>query len=291
MPSTALDILRLCAASPWLGDRALRFGNATGGSTTTVVDTALATFGGDQRLKGHFVFFPSGSNAGTERYVSSVDMSNGTLSWVQTVSNAVASGDQYVLLRDSPFAKWLDWMNETARSLHYTKEVYLRGITSQVRYTLPTPLSYGGWIEAVFVGPYPFRFSEDYPRRTRWHRLNPANVEGDLHLVLAASIDAGEQILFLARPPFLHPEYSAYTMTRSVLVPFGETATANPPARLIAAGTIWRALREKFGNLTGDASVQWGRNLEMAARAYAQGLAEFGVKAVAADIMSYSEDW
>jgi hypothetical protein len=288
--ATALDILRLCAASPWLGDYAIRFGAATGGSLSTLVDSDLITYAGDQRWKNHHLTIWTGGPR--HRYAYSVGGGSGTLEWVgPTAAGAIASGDEYVILRDAPYSRWLDWMNETAKSIHYSREVYLRGVTSQLRYTLPTPLSYGGWVEAVMIGPFPFSFQEQYPRRVQWHRLNPANIEGDLHLVLNAAIGPGEQILFLARPPYLHAELSAYTMSRSVLSPLGGGGPANPPARLIAAGTVWRCLRQKVQNLTGEARLLWADNLNQAARAYAQACAEHGVKAVAAETLGYSESW
>lgn len=291
MPANALDILRLCAASSFLGEYALKFGHATGGNLSTVIDSGLISYRGDQRWKNHHVTVFTGGVTGLHRYVYSVDLGTGALEWQQPVAGGINAGEPYLLLREGPLSRWFDWMNETVKAIYYPREVYLRGVTNQYRYTLPTPISAGGWVEAAYRGPFPFSFDQSQPARIRWYRLNPTAIASDLHLVLSSPIDPSEQVVFLARVPYLQPTMSAYTFTRSTLVPFGETAPAELPAALIAAGTVWRCLREKVGNLTGEARLLWSQNRDDAARAYAQLLAENGVKAVAVNKLGWSQEW
>ena len=292
MPDEALTLIRAAASHPLMGPDSLIDSAATGGTTTTCVDTNLITEANDQSPRGRWLYFWSGSNAGEERYISSVAMGTGTLTFGRALSNAVASGDNYLLFRDFRWSDWLRFANDVARSVSYDREVYLRGQTGLLRYTLPTPLSQPGWIEAAFVGEYPFAFSTDFelPRKVSWHRLNPLNIQGDTYLLLEAALSASDQIVFQARIPYLHPHLSAYTMTRSVLVPFGESVAISIPRNVGVAGMVWRALVTKERQLTGAARDIWRINREEAARTYAEQLRGMGVWAAGKDV-GYSVVW
>lgn len=294
MADDFLAIIRSAASHPLLGDDSLIDRTATGGSTTSLVDSGLATFSNDRRLQNRWLYIwnAAGSAAGNERFVYSTQPWTGTLVVNPAFGASAASGDGYLLFREFRFSDWLRFANETARSLYYDREVYLRGQTDLLRYTLPVPLSQPGWIESAWVGEYPFAFSSDYelPRKLDWYRLDPLNIVGNIYLLLSASIGADSQIVFKARVPYLHPHLSAYTMTRSVLVPFGETDAVTIPRGVLVAGMVWRALQSKVRPLTGEARAVWALNLEVAARTYAEQLRGMGVWAAGRDV-GYAERW
>jgi hypothetical protein len=122
----------------------------------------------------------------------------------------------------------------------------------------------------------------------QWYRLNPLNIQGDLYLVLDNALDASSQLLFLAAVPYAHPHMSAYTFTRSVLTPFGESTAISAPRDWVIAGMVWRALVLKERNLTGDARTYWTSNRKQAAQLYAERCSAYGVGQVAIREIGYS---
>ena len=281
MPDVALDVITAAAGHWLLGENALLDRAATGGSSTKVTDSGLITFANDQSYVGGWLYFPSGSNAGQERYVSSVDLSVGDLNFVNALSGAVSSGDHYLWFRDGRWSRWLDWLNDACRNLYFDEGKYVQGITDQLWYTLPTPFSHAGWIEAIYRGPYPFRFTNQFPPPVDWYRLGePLDIQQNIALVLEASIGADEQLYFKGRVPYAHPHVSAFTMTRSVLTPFGETGVVNPPRDVLVYAVLYRALVQKTRNATGAARTVWLNNLDLCVRQYAEKLAENGVRQV-----------
>lgn len=291
MADQALDLIAAAAGHHLLGEYAFRRGTATTGTTTRATDSDLITHGNDQRWRGYYLYLLTGSNAGSERYVSSVDLASGHLTFGSALSVAVAAGDQYVLLRDFRWGEWLGFLNDTVRSLYREKEVYQRGLTDVLRYTLPAPLSRGAWVREVYRGPYPWAFTTAHAPRVRWYRLNPLNVQGDLYVVLDAALTAAEQLVFFAAAPYAHQHQTPYTMTQSVCVPFGESAAAEFPREWIVAGVVWRALVAKVRPLTGEAATRWGLNLAEAARWYAAQCEANGVSEVGLREVGYSEPW
>ena len=73
-------------------------GTATGGSTSTTVDTSL--FGGDDEYNGSYIHFTSGNKIGTTHRVSDYTSSSQTLTHKTTTSGAVANLDTYELWND-----------------------------------------------------------------------------------------------------------------------------------------------------------------------------------------------
>ncbi len=293
MPDQFLDLVKAAAGHELMGPTSLVASSATGGSTTTLVDTnQFITSANDQTWKNRWVYFWSGSNAGQERFASSVAGDTGTLTWVNALSNAVVSGDEYLLLRDFRFFEWARFANETAKSLHYELGIYQRGLTNQYRYSLPTPISDQSWIMDVFRGSYPFQFSSPLEQGIRWYRVDPRfqNVEQIIYLALEGTIGPNEQLYFLCAVPYQHPHMSAFTMSRSVLTPFGESVAVSVPRQWMVMGMVWRALVEKERNLTGDAKAIWRSNRLEASRRYAELCAANGVRRLGLS-MSYAESW
>ncbi len=70
-------------------------GTATGGSTSTTVDTSL--FGGDDEYNGSYIHFTSGNKIGTTHRVSDYTSSSQTLTHKTTTSGAIADGVTYEL--------------------------------------------------------------------------------------------------------------------------------------------------------------------------------------------------
>ena len=70
-------------------------GTATGGSTSTTVDTSL--FGGDDEYIGSYIHFTSGNKIGTTHGISDYTSSSQTLTHKTTTSGAVANLDTYEL--------------------------------------------------------------------------------------------------------------------------------------------------------------------------------------------------
>ncbi|HYE58569.1 MAG TPA: hypothetical protein VD948_08690 [Rhodothermales bacterium] len=294
MPDTTDQILRSVFESPLLGEYAAHFGTASVGNTTTVFsDAGLVSFTSDTRWRNYRAYFPSFSQPDRDRLVYSTNLAQGQLQIMQPVTTAPASGTEFWLLRDVGYPRLLDYLNETLRNLYFEREVSVRGMTNLYRYTLPTPISRGAWVEEVYRADYPTAFSDTQPPRVDWYRINPLNVVGDLYLVLDAAADtlsADEQLVFRCRVPYLMPGFSAYTMSRSVLTPFGESAAISPPRDVVVAGVVWRILKEKAKNLTGEARDRWRENLKEAAQAYAEKLAPLGPKSVGISI-GYSQTW
>ena len=295
MADDFLAIIRAAASHPLLGDDSLVDRAATGGGTQSLIDSGLISYSNDRRYQNRWLYLWATNNAnkdGQERQVYSTQPWTGTLVFGNPTASAVASGDQYLLFREFRFSDWLRFANDTARSLYYDREIYLQGQTDLLRYTLPVPLSQPGWIEAAFIGEYPFAFSTDFehPRKIEWFRINPLSIVGDTYLLLTAAINASDQLVFQARVPYLHPHLSAYTMSRSVLVPFGESNAVSIPRNVLVAGMVWRALSTKIRFLTGEARNLWAANLDTAARLYAEQLRGMGVWAAGKDV-GYSVKW
>lgn len=292
MADQALDIIVEAAGHRLMGEYAFHRGTATTGTTSRLTDADLITHGNDQRWKGYYLYFLTGSNGGAERFISSVDLASGHLTFTRVLPSVAAqAGDEYLLFRDFRWAEWLGFLNETVRSLYREKEVYQRGITDVLRYTLPTPISRGLWVRDVLRGPYPFAFTNAHEPKVRWFRINPLNVQGDLYLVLDSALDAREQLVFFAQVPYAHQHQTPYTMSRSVCVPFGESSAAEIAREWLVAGVVWRALVAKTRPLTGEAGRRWQVNLDNAARWYAEQSEALGVGQVGLRELGYSDPW
>jgi hypothetical protein len=150
---TALELIAQAASHPLLGEYAAYDGNVSVGASTTVFSAAdLVSFTNDTRWRTYRAIFPGFSRADLERVVYSTNLAQGQCQFMQPVTTAPANGDRFLLLRDLSWSQWLSILNETVRSLYYQKEVYLRGATTLLKYTLPTPISRPEWIVDVKYG-------------------------------------------------------------------------------------------------------------------------------------------
>lgn len=298
MPDSAAEILASVLEHPLLGPYAAYQGTVSIGPTSTVFsDPGLVTYSNDTRYRGYRAFFPNYVYASQERFIYSTNLATGQVQFMQPLVG-MASGDAFVLLRDFAWGaqggneNFLGYLNDTCRSLYFDQEVIQRGITNLYKYTLPTPISAGGWVYDVYLPKFPAReWSNQMGPGLAWYRLNPLNIEGDLYLILNQLIDASVDLVYEISRPYLHPHMSAFTMTRSVLTPFGQSTAVSVPRNLLVAGTIWRILRAKVRNLTGDAREVWSQNLSDAARWYATECASAGVRKVGAYTLGYNVPW
>lgn len=290
---TLLDYVRDAAGHELMGETSLVASTATGGSATTLVDTAnLLTFANDESLKNRWVYFWSGANAGSDRFVSSVAGDTGTLTWTSGFGSPIASGDEYLLFRDFRFRDWVGFANATLKAMFYPLAFYLRGQTDQLLYSMPTPISEARYVNEIRRGAYPFRFTNERDRHIRWYRIEPRfmTVEDQIYLSLETVVNANEQLLFECQVPYAHPHMSIFTMTRSVVTPFGETVALNPPRNTVVLGMVHKALVQKEATLTGDAKALWAGNRQKAARRYAEALAAGGVRKLGLELM-WSNPW
>lgn len=289
----AIEIVREALQSPLLGDYAAYFGNASvGGSTTVWSDPGLVSYTGDVKWRGTFAYFPNYSYQDRERRVYSSALNYGQVQVMQPLAGAPAEGTEFWLIRDVGWSRLLDYLNQSLKAIWFDREIYLRGNTGMFRYSLPTPISQGNWIEAVYMADFPFAFSHTQPPQLDWFRINPLNIVGDLYLVLSeASLppNASYNLVFACRAPYSQVG-SAYSMSRSVLTPFGSTQAVSPPRQAVVAGIVWRILRQKTRNLTGEARAIWDDALREAAQDYAQKLAPHGPRLVGVSLQ-YATEW
>jgi hypothetical protein len=305
---SALAIIAGAAADPSLGENAAWQGTVDAGSTVSLEDGRLITAGSDQTWRNAWFIVTSvvppvppapvrSAIIGSERFVTAVELAAGRLRWTQPLVAGLAPGDGYLLLRDFRFSRWLEWLNETARNLHYPLDVVApAGGQNQLRYPLPEPIKRAGWIEEIWIrqAPSENRAEETIPAgaEVRWYRVDAKNVEGDAYVTLSRPLTAGQELLFRARPPFAFEEQRPYAQWDSVLHPAGGTAgvAVRPPVRLFQMGTTWRALQAKLTPLTGQPRALWDMNLERFARRYAEACEEWKQKDEQR-ILGYREDW
>jgi len=227
--------------------------------------------------------------------VQTAEGGSGVLRWAKPLVWAPAGGDRFVLFRDYRFGQWLDWLNETARQLHYPLDVYVAYSDDQtLRYPVPAPIKRAGWLQEILVGPKDTAYTSPEARSLRWYHVNPENVAGDLYAVLSKPISQHQTLLFRARPPFAYETGTPYTDLHSVLWAAGQDpaveAAIAPPVRLFVLGTVWRSLQQKVSNLTGQPRALWLQNLERCARQYAQACEEWGPKEMSWEV-GYKDDW
>lgn len=293
MPDVLLDYVRDAASHELMGQNALIAASATGGSATTLVDTNnLLTSANDQSLNNRWVYFWSGLNAGQDRFVSSVNGGSGTLTWTNNLTNPVVAGDEYLLFRDFRFRDWARFANDAMKNIFYPLALYMQGVTDQQLYSLPTPISEARFINEIRRGPVPFRFTNQRDRHIRWYRVEPRfmSVEQQIYLALETTLGANEQLLFECQVPYAHPHMSTFTMTRSVVTPFGETVAVNPPRGLVILSMVHQALVEKEAVLTGTAKQIWTAQRRRAAMRLAEAGGAHNVTRLGRE-MQYPNPW
>lgn len=298
----ALALVLQAAGHPLQGDMALHRGAVYAAAATQLQDRDLMTGTQDQSWRRSWILFLEGGNAGAERFVQTVDGQQGVLRWQSALDFPLGVGERYVIFRDYRFGQWLQWLNETARNIHYPLDVYAEtpfpesgeAPGNRLRFTVPDPIRRAGWLSEVMIGPDAVSYTSPEARSVRWYHVNPMNMEGDLYLILSRPLSSTQRLLFRARPPYAYEHQNPYTTLTSVLFPAADEAAlvpvVAPPVRLFVLGTVWRSLQQKVTNLTGQPRVLWQQNLERCARQYAQACAEWGPKEMGWEI-GYMDDW
>ena len=309
---SALAIIAGAASDPALGENTAWRGTANAGGVVSVDDPGLVTAPSDQSWVRSWLLVtsvapptgvppdtvPRDVLRGQERFVSAVEGVAGRLRWSHPFTHPLKPGDTFLLLRDFRFGRWLEWLNETARQIHYPLDVVVpAGGQNQVRYPLPPLVKRAGWIEEIWVrqAPSASRAEDTIPAgaETRWYRVDVKNVQGDAYVTLSRPLSAGQELLFRARPPFAYEEQTPYAQWDSVLHPAGQEdggPAVRPPVRLFQMGVTWRALQAKLTPLTGQPRALWTMNLETFARRYAEACEDWKQKDEQR-ILGYREDW
>lgn len=88
------DIAR-ALGEPFLRDMAAGYSSASGGTTTTLVDSDLAYLWDGQERKGMWLYVATGDNAGEERRVLAYTAATGTFTCYPAFPYAIDAGDQY----------------------------------------------------------------------------------------------------------------------------------------------------------------------------------------------------
>jgi hypothetical protein len=119
-------------------------GVATGGSTTTLVDTLLTGEHTDDAFEKWWVFISSTTDAGAPknqyRKITDYVDSTGTLTWTTAMTAAVASGDEYAVYKvdNIPFYTLLKLINDALTDLEPPLvDTSLTTSGSTFSYTLP----------------------------------------------------------------------------------------------------------------------------------------------------------
>lgn len=116
------------------------YGTATGGSTTTLVDSLNAEQAGF--YDNGIMWLLTGSNPG--EWVDILSFGNGTFTFKSAVSPTIAAGDKYAVMPDDWARKDLrSAINEACKNVSkiYTSDATLVVVANQEEYTLPTGVS------------------------------------------------------------------------------------------------------------------------------------------------------
>jgi hypothetical protein len=128
----------------------LEISNATGGSTSTVVDTKLIDYGDDDLLNSTIFILRDNGGAGTApeneaRTVTANEQANQTITVAPVFSAAVAAGDTFGIAKSVyPLYTLIEIVNRALANLGTIQYVStaISTITDTTLYTLPLPLKY-----------------------------------------------------------------------------------------------------------------------------------------------------
>ena len=154
--------------------RGLRYGTATGGSTTTLVDTAMAE--PDTYFNNGTIWFLSGNNAGKSAVVTDYDLTTHTFTFA-TQSAACAAGNRYAVLDADYTREALVAALNTALLMIGpidTVDDTLTVVADQETYTIPSGMSNVKRVQVAGDTTAPYQWGT--PLR-HWHEKN-----GTLHV-------------------------------------------------------------------------------------------------------------
>lgn len=148
-------------------------GTATGGSTTTLVDTALAVAGNDY-FAGGCIWFLTGNNLGKSAAITSWTGATQTFGFA-TQSGACAAADRYAAgNRDYPRWKLQDAVNQALKSCGEVLKLdtSLATVADQMSYTLPAGVNDVRRVEVAMYTTSPYGYVPHY----NWRTINGAIV-------------------------------------------------------------------------------------------------------------------
>lgn len=200
--------------------RNTRVSTATGGSTTTIVDSTLIEKLGDSNeddiLNGGTVIViidAGGANAAPEgeiRYITDYTAATGTITFA-AMTAAVASGDTYMLVsRDFPLYDMLEVANDALLYLGRvapTPDVSLTTAANQTEYDLPLALKGAYLLDVQVQGITSDSNNNQWQTLTTWS-VKPSSA-GSAGLLVIPQMAAGYiiKITYLG----LHPRVSVYS--------------------------------------------------------------------------------
>lgn len=188
-------------------------GEATSGTATTILDSALNAKYQQNKFKNWIAFIKKTSNAASPQNKFSVITSFASNPFQATVSptltDAVESGDLYSFCKGSvPLRTLIDLFNDGLKRLGRVVEVDYTGITTATdtrRYSLPVTLK-GVRPRAVYL------IDENYTRlATPSHRIIPAAGGSTETLEFASNPAEGKTVVY--KYISIHPKLSIYSDT------------------------------------------------------------------------------
>ncbi len=198
-----------------------RTSTATGGSTTTIVDTKLPDYLGDSHendiLNGGTAIIikdSAGAGAAPEGEFSRISdyaatSSDGTIT-TSTLTAAVASGDTYMYVSpDFPLFDMIEIVNDSLAYLGRIPKVYssITTVANQTEYTLPVNLKGVDLHDIEIQGLLDDSDDNRYSPISSW-KITPAN-PGSTGLLTVPQFPAG-YILRIGHPG-MHPRVSAFS--------------------------------------------------------------------------------
>jgi len=200
--------------------RNTRISTATGGSTTTIVDSKLIEYLGDSNeddiLNGGTVILikdAGGAAAAPEgeiRYIDDYTSATGTITFT-AMTAAPAAGDTYMLVsRDFPLYDMLEVVNDALAYLGQvapTPDVTLTTVANQTEYALPITLKGARLLDVQVQGITTDSNANQWQTLTGW-QVKPATA-GATGLLIIPQFPAGYliKITYLAT----HPKVSVYS--------------------------------------------------------------------------------
>lgn len=200
-------------------------GTATGGSTTTLIDTSKASKDDDYWNEGSLWVLrdDAGGGAAPEGewgYISDHDNGSSTTTIATALTIAIANGDRYAVADDEyPLDTIISQINRSLTDMGvitYTDTTTITTADNQTEYTLPTGLS-GGALEEVWI-----QNVDDDADDNRWTiiknwRVQITSIGTADELILQYQYASGYAIMLVFVAP--HPEMYVRTSKLSESIP------------------------------------------------------------------------
>lgn len=211
--------------------RTMYYGSATGGTTTTLIDT-VNRGEEDDAWNGQTLFVLSGDNANATRQITDFVESTSTLTVGTALSNAMAAGDRYGIcnaIREE-MVQAINAALEEIGMITQVDDTSLTVVDNQTEYTLPSGVANVVRVEVATSGDADY----DYHKLFSWREIN-----GKLYFDDELGFTAGRKIRI-----FYNGEHDAVSADADTI------DEAIPMPLVGAAAGYWLALQKHmtFGN-------------------------------------------